>query len=151
LSEWLVEHSPQATARTQFALAAAMWTIVGTVLPLVGFVWVSQAVGRAQAIAIILPLMMLGGLKAILILDKVAIKAAARIEARGERSCAFGFFSARAWAVVGLMMIMGQVLRAAHVPRVDIGFLYIIVGTGLLLASRIMWIRFARGARTAAV
>ncbi len=53
--------------------------------------------------------------------------------------CAGGFLSTRSWVLVLGMMLAGQVLRASPMPRADIGFLYVAVGSGLVFSSRIVW------------
>jgi hypothetical protein len=95
------------------------------------------------ALLIAVPLILVGALKAVFILDPMARKTVTRIRDRGPSSSVAGFLSARTWAVVAAMMLTGQVLRASPIPRADIGFVYVAVGSALVLASRTMWMELA--------
>ena len=88
----------------------------------------------ASAIAAVL-----GVLKARLILDRAGHRIVDRIEARGDGRCLGGFLSLRSWALVAVMIVGGRLLRSAGIDLHVVGFLYVVVGTGLLLASRIPW------------
>jgi hypothetical protein len=85
----------------------------------------------------------LGVMKARLLLDGVATKAVARIRNRG-RAHFFGFFSARSWLLVAVMMGGGMLLRrlVVHPDVIGAGIMgavYIGVGSALLLADRVFW------------
>ncbi len=138
LRRWLEFHKPRATARTQLLLAEMMWTIVGTMLLSLGLVWIVRRYhGPGWAYAA--PFLVLGLLKARFILDRVARRTVVRIRTRGDSYCVGGFFSPTSWLLIVGMMVLGQVLRASPLPRADIGFLYVLVGTALLISSRVFW------------
>jgi hypothetical protein len=137
LVSWL---SPLAAGHTQLLAAAAMWLIGASILLVRGTAYVHDRSWHAWALAAGL---VLGVLKARLLLDRVATKAVARIRERG-RAHFFGFFSARSWLLVALMMGGGMLLRRLVVhPDVIgagiMGAIYIGVGTALLLADRVFW------------
>jgi hypothetical protein len=131
------------TTKTQIVLAASIWTAVGIGLPSLGFFWMQQAFGVPTALLITVPLVLVGALKAFFILDPLARKTVSRIRDRGPASSVIGFLSGRTWAVVAAMMLTGQILRASPIPRADIGFVYVAVGSALVLASRKMWMELA--------
>lgn len=138
LRRWLELHKPRATARTQLLLAELMWTGVGTMLLSLGLIWIVRRYhGPGWAYAA--PFVFLGLLKGRFILDRVGRRTIARIRTRGDSHCVGGFFSPTSWLLIVGMMVLGQVLRASPLPRADIGFLYVLVGTGLLLSSRLFW------------
>jgi hypothetical protein len=90
----------------------------------------------------------LGMIKARYILIRYADKAVARIEHRGY-ACFLGFFSAKSWLFVLVMMGGGMMLRRSPLVDYDWGraalsVLYIAVGTALLIADRTFWISAIR-------
>jgi hypothetical protein len=120
ITAWI---SPPAAERTQLVSAAAMWLIGASILLVRGTAYLDDRYWHAWALAI--------GL------------AVARIRDRG-RAHFFGFFSARSWLLVALMMGGGMLLRRLVVhPDVIgtgiMGAIYIGVGTALLLADRVFW------------
>ena len=131
---------PKAGVRAQLFSAAAMWLIGASILLVRGAAYVHDRSWHAWVLAAGL---VLGVLKARLLLDRVATKAVARIRERG-RAHFFGFFSARSWLLVAVMMGGGMLLRRLVVhPDVIgagiMGAIYIGVGTALLLADRAFW------------
>jgi len=132
--------SPPVGERAQLVSAAAMWMIGASILLVRGAGYLQGRYWHAWVLAIGLAL---GVLKARLLLDSVATKAVARIKDRG-RAHFFGFFSARSWLLVAVMMGGGMLLRRLVVhPDVIgagvMGAIYIGVGTALLLADRVFW------------
>ncbi len=138
LRRWLELHKPRGSARSQLFLAEMMWTVVGSMLLGLGLIWIVRRYhGPGWAYAA--PFLGLGLLKALLILDRVARRTIHRIRTRGDDHCVGGFFSPTSWALIVGMMLLGQVLRASPVPRADVGFLYVAVGSALLISSRMLW------------
>ncbi|MDI6900655.1 MAG: hypothetical protein QMC79_03070 [Anaerosomatales bacterium] len=136
--------SPIVGERVQLLAAATMWLIGAGILLVRGAGYLQGRSWHAWALAAGLAL---GVLKARMILDRAARAAVARIYERG-RAHFFGFFSARSWALVAVMMGAGMVLRrlVVHPDAVGAGImgaLYIGVGTALLLADRAFWHAFA--------
>ena len=122
-------------------MAQLLWTLVGLGLCAAGLTWILQWAGPV-GLLYAAPCVLLGLLKALLTLDEVARRTLGRIEARGDSRCALGFLSARSWLLVVAMMALGRLLRASPVPRSDLGFVYVAVGSGLLMASRTLWLRW---------
>jgi len=129
---------PAAPARVHVLLAAAMWTVVGAALAFAGGRWLLRAglphVAPAIALAVLL-----GALKGRFVLQRTAARTVARIRARGDGRCLGGFLSLRSWALVAVMATAGAILRRGLLPRAPLGFIYLAVGTALLLASAHLW------------
>jgi hypothetical protein len=137
---------PAAAGRTQVLLAAALWTVVGTLLSGFGARWTLEAFGRgAGALAIALGIGA-GLLKGRFVLDKAAERIVDRIVARGDGRCVGGFLSWRTWLLVALMAGAGRLLRGGLLPHAVVGPLYAAVGAGLLFSSRIAWRRWRAAA-----
>jgi len=135
---WTERFKPSAPARRHLLLAALMWSVVGAALAVVGTVWTLRA-PHALAPWLLPIAAALGWLKARLILDRAGRRIVERIEARGDGRCLGGFLSLRSWALVAVMIVGGRLLRSGGVDLHVVGLLYVVVGTGLLLASRIPW------------
>ncbi len=133
---------PRAAGRTQLLLAAALWSVVGTLLLGAGAHWTLRALGTPQG-ALLLALGVAAGLlKGRFVLDRAAARIADRIASRGDGRCAGGFLSLRSWLLVGLMSGAGRLLRGGLLPPAVLGPLYAAIGTGLLFSSRIAWARW---------
>lgn len=135
---WIESHKPAAAAHVHLFLAGVMWSAVGTAL--VGFggrwLWQSPSPGGVwfAGLAVVV-----GVLKSRFVLDRAARRIVDRIRARGDGRCLGGFLSLRSWALVIAMAGGGRLLRGSHVARGLLGLLYIAVGTGLLVSSRVAW------------
>ena len=133
---------PRAAGRTQVLLAAALWTIVGTLLLGFGARWTLEAFGGgAGALAVALGIGA-GLLKGRFVLDKAAGRIVDRIAARGDGRCVGGFLSWRTWLLVALMSGAGRLLRGGLLSHAVVGPLYAAIGAGLLFSSRIAWKRW---------
>jgi hypothetical protein len=122
----------------QLLMAELIWSLVGGGLLTLGLYWILHHFGP-RGIEFAAPALAVGVAKSLLVLDGVARKALVRIEARGERSFAFGFFSGRSWLLIAGMMLLGQTLRLSPIPRFDLGIVYVAVGSALLVSSRVLW------------
>lgn len=143
---------PHASVRTQLVLAAVVWLVGASILIFRGVGYVS---GRYWHAVVLGAALALAALKWRLLLEPLAVKAVARIRDRGNAHV-LGFFSARSWMFVAVMMGGGIVLRRLVVhPGVIgagiMGALYLGIGTALLVADRVFWHavfdRVATGAR----
>lgn len=128
----------QTGRQTQLLMAELIWSLVGGGLLTLGLYWVLHRFGLT-GLEYAAPALVLGIVKSLLVLDKVARGAVARVEARETRSFALGFFSRRGWLLIGGMMLLGQLLRLSPIPRYDLGFLYVAIGVALLTSSRLLW------------
>lgn len=134
----LEAYKPAASARMHLWLAALMWTAVGTLLTLVGVRWVLA--GEVPHVWWLLAVAVAAGLvKARFVLARTAARMVARIRRRGDGRCIGGFLSVRSWAFVALMITAGRLLRGGLLPRTIVGFVYVAVGTALLVAGSRIW------------
>jgi len=117
-------------------LAPLIWTAVGTVLMVRGWIWIGPGLARFFVILALL----VGTLKALFVLDKTAERTIQRIMAFSERTCIFAVYSWKTWLLVALMMTFGITMRTLTDPGVGIGSLYIAIGWALLFASRRGWL-----------
>jgi hypothetical protein len=119
-------------------LAATMWTVVGAALLAAGVRWTAsgETVSLPVAIAIAVGI---GALKAWFAMRPAAVRAASRIEQRGDGRCIGGFFSWRTWIFVACMSIAGRLLRLAGLAAGIVGVIYMIVGVALLAGSWWLW------------
>jgi len=134
---WLDRHKPAAAVPTQLMLAWLMWATVGSALVGVGVWWLW---GSAPAVApwVAAGSFVVGVVKSRLVLDAAARRVVERISARGDGRCLGGFLSVRTWGLVVLMIVGGRILRGTLAHGI-VGPIYIAVGTGLCLSSRISW------------
>lgn len=126
---------PQAGVRVQLAAAAVMWLIGACILLVRGTFYLRDEHWALWLMAIAA---VLAVLKSRILLDRVARKAVARIRARG-RAWFFGFFSAKSWAFVVVMMGGGILLRRSGLHHGVLAVLYLGIGAALVLADRIFW------------
>lgn len=127
--------TPRAGVRAQLLGAAFMWTVGAGILLVRGAGYLYDRYWHAWLLALAV---VLGVLKARVLLDRIARKAVERIRTRG-RACFFGFFSVKSWAFVIAMMGGGILLRSSGLPRSVLAVIYLGVGTALVLADRIFW------------
>ena len=142
---WVESHKPAAAAHVQLLLAGLMWTVVGAALAGFGARWLWQS--PAWTAPWLVLAVAIGAVKARFILDRMARTIVERIRSRGDGRCIGGFMSARSWALVVVMMLAGRLLRGSDVTRALLGVLYLAVGTGLLLSSRIAWLAWRESSR----
>ena len=138
MHEHLHAYKPAASARTHLLLAAVLWTIVGTVLALVGGRWTWSA-GVPHRGAWLTLAACAGGLKARFVLWHTTQRIIDRIRTRGDGRCIGGFVSWRTWAFIGLMMSLGYVLRRGLLPHAVVGVIYVAVGVALVVAATRVW------------
>ncbi len=129
---------PAAAARTHLLLASALWSVVGALLLLFGTRWLLA--GPPHLSPLFLPLALVAGvLKAHFVLRRTAGHMIDRIRVRGDGHCIGGFVSLRSWLFVMAMMGLGYSLRHGLLPRAVVGWLYVAVGTALLLGATLIW------------
>ncbi len=135
---------PAAPVRAQFVLAALMWTAASFMLGIRSVGWLTHLHFGAALAAVAL---VLGWVKQHYIMRRVAGEAVTRIRERGPKASVLGFFSAKSWLLVALMMGGGIALRTSGlVPVPVLGTLYATVAVGLLLGSGRFWQAVALGA-----
>jgi hypothetical protein len=133
---WAERWKPAAGVRTHLLAAAVLWTLVGTGLSAAGIAWSLSA--REPLIPLGIGLL-LGALKGIFVISRVAVRNARRIVSRGDGKCLGGFLSIKTWLLVAAMMGSGMVLRRSGVPKPVLGGIYTAVGIGLLAGCVKLW------------
>jgi len=126
--------------RIQLAAAALMWLIGASILLIRGIGYVQGSHWFTWILALGLAL---GVLKSQLLLVRVANKAVVRIQGRANANV-LGFFSAKSWMLIAVMMGGGIALRhlVVHPGAIAAGIMgaiYVGIGTALLLADRVFW------------
>ena len=140
---WIERVKPGAPARVHLLLAALMWSTVGGALLVQGGLWALRV--HTPLTVVLLVVAGAGGcLKARYVLEPAARRTVERIEARGDGRCVGGFLSPQSWAMVVAMMVIGRLLRGGVLSSHLVGLLYVLVGTALVLASRVLWGAWAR-------
>lgn len=139
LSSRIARVLPKAGTQAQLATAAVLWAIGASILLVRGLGYVHDRSWHSWVLAIGLAL---GVVKARVLLDGAARKVIARIASRG-RGHLLGLFSGTTWALMGVMMGAGMLLRTLFVRPGAIGAgilgaVYIGVGTALILADRLL-------------
>lgn len=137
-SSWIERFKPGGDVRTHLVLAGVMWTVVGGTLTVFGGQWLWHASpGAAWWLAALA--LMAGLVKSRFVLDAAARRIVARIRSRGDGRCLGGVLSPGSWGLVVLMAAAGRVLRSVPSILAWVGFLYVAVGSALLVSSRIAW------------
>ena len=134
----LTRFKPAASARTHLLLAALMWTVVGSVLLVVGVRWLLQADPPYVWVLLVLAVAVGWG-KGHFVLARAAQRMLARIISRGDGFCLGGFLAPVSWAFVLAMILLGRLLRGGLLPRSLVGWLYVAVGSALLIGCRLLW------------
>lgn len=129
---------PASSRKTQFLLAASIWTLVGCGLLGFGLKWLigSQS---AWMLLLLLGAVVVGGVKGHFILRKSALRTIARIQSRGDGTCVFGVFSIWQWLLVAVMMTGGRLLRTSGLADELLGALYASIGAALIMGSIFTW------------
>ncbi|MBE9521124.1 MAG: hypothetical protein IME97_08335 [Proteobacteria bacterium] len=138
--EFLVRYKPGASISTHLMLAALIWSVVGFFLMVNGFLLVSLA-ERSWLIFLGLTL---GTAKGFFILDRVARKNIKRIHGFERKICIGSVYSYKTWLLVIMMIVVGRTLRLTVLPGEVVGVIYLAVGCGLMLSSRLMWLEWRR-------
>jgi hypothetical protein len=122
-------------------LAALLWTGIGSMLMMRGTRWLVDS----GTIWLLVPALVLGTLKSILVLDRVARRGLDRILRLADGTCLGAVYSLKTWMVVALMMVAGYVLRHSTLPRTLLGVVYVTIGWALFMSSRHAWFSWHQG------
>ncbi|MHC5001989.1 MAG: hypothetical protein ACYTJ0_02600 [Planctomycetota bacterium] len=133
----LARLKPGGPRHMHLLLAAVTWTAVGTGLLIAGVRWSRFAAPTEVLVAG--AAIVVGAAKAWFVLRGAAGRVAARIESRGDHRCVGGFLSWRTWLFVLAMSVAGRMLRRLGLPSAIVGFIYLAVGSALLMASWWLW------------
>jgi hypothetical protein len=115
-----------------------MWTVVGSVLIIVGTRWATRG-GVRPALPFLALAAVIGWLKGRYVLSRSAVRIARRIEVRGDDRCLGGFLSWKSWILVASMMILGRLLRMSPLPVLYRGLIYSAIGVALLSGGITLW------------
>jgi len=133
--------SKPGVSRTVHLFAAPfLWTVIGGMLLFRGWGWFDPGWSRL----LLLVAGLLGTLKSLFILDKIARRSLERIVLFKDSTCLGAVYSWKTWLLVLLMMAAGFVLRKIIQPGPFIGTLYCAIGWSLCLSSRLGWLQWFR-------
>jgi hypothetical protein len=116
-------------------LAGVMWSGVGVMLCRLAYVWLT-AVRWGPALAY-------GGAGIAFALtayrfsfSKIARKNINRLCQLSDKACIFAFQAWRGYVIIGVMIMLGVVLRHSLLPKPYLAIVYLAIGGALLLSSR---------------
>lgn len=135
MNRTLAKFKPGAPRQAHLLLAAALWSLVGLMLTYRGTNWLLAA----DALWLILPALVIGSLKSHFLLDKTAKKGITRILKFSDRTCLGAVYSIKSWALVGVMIVTGLILRRFSSLLSVLGTLYVAIGWALFFSSRHAW------------
>jgi hypothetical protein len=120
-------------------LAFLIWGIVGVSLFTVGIIFLGRKDSGFDFFSGVLFLIgiAIGLIKGHFVLKKVARKNINRIYALPRESSFFSTFSLKSWIMVLVMILLGRSIRWLGAPYWVSGFIYVAVGFGLALSSRV--------------
>ena len=134
---------PWVPRRVLLAVAGFVWTVVGAMLCVSAFRWLSDA-----DLALALPLGALAVVLAIVVagpgFTRIARKNIGRIESAPDRACVFGFQAWKSYLLVGFMIALGTFLRHSPIPKEYLAVVYATIGGALLVASLPYYVSFRR-------
>lgn len=126
---------PGVHQRTHLLLAASLWSLIGAMLLVRGISWLIAS----AALWIVIPALLAGTMKSLLILDKTARNGIRRILNFADGTCVGAVYSLKTWLLIMLMMGSGIVLRHSRIPLEVLGGLYTAIGWALCCSSRHAW------------
>ena len=116
------------------ALAGLMWSVVGLMLCRLAYHWLVVVRWRE-----VVPLELLGVVFALtahqFLFCRIAQKNIVRLSLLTEKTCVFAFQRWKSYLLIGLMIIIGVVVRSLPIPRPYMAILYTTIGGALFLAS----------------
>ena len=132
---WAKLFKPGVPRAAHLFAAPCLWTVIGVMLMVRGWHWLHPGLGKLLALVGIL----LGTLKALLLLDKTAHRSLQRIILFKDGTCLGAVYSWRTWSLVFLMMVLGIAARLLIQPGPIMGTIYCAVGWALCFSSRLGW------------
>jgi hypothetical protein len=133
----LSRFKPGVNRRTHLLMSAILWTAIGILLLTKGAFRLRQ-LSHWQGLIVALGILA-GSLKAYFILDKSARRGINRILTFKDGTCLGAVYSIKTWLLVLCMMGMGVILRNSSLPVSLLSLLYLTIGWGLLMSSRLAW------------
>jgi len=129
---------PAVSRKTLVTTAGSVWLLVGGFLMVRGALWLPSGSIRAWMVAV--GGLILGLLKSRYALSRLASQNLKRIYSlspQKEKICLFAFQALQSYLVVILMVTLGVLLRHSALPRTWLALIYITIGFGLALSSRV--------------
>jgi hypothetical protein len=139
--------TPRATPRTRLFTAACIWSAVGICLCSRGLLLVQHMPGLTAA-GVILGGIITGALKSRMIFDRAGASITAHIHRKPNPACLGGLFSLKNWGLIACMVLLGGVIKRLAIPDAIKSVVYILVGTGLIYSSRILWQAWRKALKT---
>lgn len=136
MKDFITRYKPGAPVHIHLFVAALIWSLVGIFLMANGYLLLELADKQW----LVFPAIGLGTIKSIWVLEKVARKNIDRILQFEDRTCIGSVYSYKTWGLIICMIVLGRTLRLYVLPGEYVGMLYLIVGWGLLWASRLIWL-----------
>jgi hypothetical protein len=137
-----------------YSISAVVWLLIGCFLLNRGlgllangftsfegysslFVWIASIAGGFEnaALLFIILALVVGYVKGRIVLHKVALESGARIASFENPTSIKNLYSLKNWLVMGLMVLLGSILRYFEVPYDVRGFFAAAVGMALLQGS----------------
>nr|WP_320012906.1 hypothetical protein [uncultured Desulfobulbus sp.] len=115
--------------------APFLWSVIGCMLLTRGFFWLHTG----TRFWFFLLALLVGTMKSLFILDKVALKSIDRIAHFQDGTCIGALYSWKSWLMVAMMMGAGVCIRRLGHPGQWVGTLYCAVGWALCFSSRLGW------------
>ena len=134
LKTFLAKYNPAVTSRWHIAFAGSAWGIVGLFLCRYSYGWLSPLqlnraiVFTVLGIAIAFVVYRFG-------MSVIARKNIARLAAKNNKSCLFGFLTWKSYANIGLMVGLGVTLRHSSVSKDYLSLVYTSMGCALMMGS----------------
>jgi hypothetical protein len=131
---------PAAPRPALIRVAGAAWALGGIILAARAAGWLAGPAGGP--VPLVLTALAVGWLKSRWILAPLARRNIARIEALAPHKpkvCVFAFQAMQSYLLVLAMVGGGLLLRHTPLPRPWLGWLYLAVGSALILASGAYW------------
>lgn len=132
---WAKLFKPGVPRAMHLFAAPCLWTMIGGMLMFRGWHWLHPGPGKLFVLAGLL----LGTLKSLFILDKVARRSLQRIVLFKDGTCLGAVYSWKTWLLVLLMMLLGMLARLLTQPGPVMGTVYCAVGWALCFSSRLGW------------
>jgi len=136
LKKTLIRFKPGVPRNVHLVLAAILWTAIGIMLMTRAMFWLVAS----HRLWFVLPAVILGSLKSVLVLDKTAKRGLDRILNLSDGTCIGAVYSYKTWILVMVMMAAGITLRHSSLPSSWLGLLYMTIGWALFFSSRHAWI-----------
>jgi len=125
---------PAVTKSWLIALAGLMWTGVGVMLCRLAYVWLA-VINRGMATSLALFGVVMAVAAYHFGFSRIAQKNIKRLCLLTERTCVFAFQTWKGYVIIGLMIILGAVLRNSAIPKQYLAIIYTTIGGAIFLSS----------------